>query len=115
MKYFKDIPERYYYNKNSVKQLGEVFSSIGLHKKRRRSKLINDEIQKIWEEFVDDSLKEHGNIANLRNGILYIEIDSHPWLHHFTNFCKQDLLCLFQKETTKTFISDIKFKLTSSS
>ena len=115
MQYFKELPERYYYNKKSVKQLSEVLSKIGLLKRKRRNKIINEEVQNIWENFIDESLKEHGNIVNLRNGILYIEIDSHPWLHHFTNFCKQDVLYLFQKETTKTFISDIKFKLISSS
>lgn len=115
MKYSRDIPERYYGKNRHVKRLGEVFRDAGLYKIKRKKELIDDNILSVWERFVDNNIKEHGKIAGIKKGILYIEVDSHPWLHHFSNFCKQDILEIFQREADKVFVSEIRFRLSSGS
>ncbi|MGR3319166.1 MAG: DciA family protein [Candidatus Anammoxibacter sp.] len=116
MQYYKNIPDKYYYNKSrNIKRLSDVFNNIGLYKIKKKKKLVDDDVLNVWEKFMDDNVKQHGKISSIRNGVVCIEVDSHSWLHHFVNFCKQDMLNTFQREVNRTYVSDIKFKLTSGS
>jgi len=111
---YRYLPERFF-KKKKIKNIGEIFSDINLYKNKKKKKLIDDEILSIWENHMDSTIKEHSNVLSVKSGTVYIEVDSNPWLHHFTNFCKHDILDTFQREANKTFVSDIKFKLTSGS
>lgn len=113
MRYYNELPERYYLNKKNIKNLGEIFKDINLYKRKKKEVLINDEILNIWDKYIDDEIKQHGKISFVKNGILYLEIDSNTWLHHISNFYKQDILNYFQRNSKRIFISDIKLKLIS--
>ncbi len=110
MRGFRELPDKFFYGKkDTAKKLGDVFSELGL----KKNKLINDDIVKVWDNFIDSSIKEHCNIVSVKKGSLYLEVDSNPWLHHISNFCKHEILNIFQENSKKTFISDIKFKVKS--
>lgn len=107
---YGDLPERCYYkNNNQIKKLSELLKGLGLIK--RRYKHISDEMLNVLNNNIDNQIKEHINIIALKKGILYMEVDSHSWLHHLANFYKQELLDIFQRHVKSTFISDIKFRL----
>lgn len=111
MTLYGDLPERCYYNSNNIKKLSELLKGLSLT--RRRYKSLSDDLFDVWSNNIDDQIKEHVNIIALKKGILYMEVDSNAWLHHLANFYKQELLDIFQRHVKSTFISDIRFRVSS--
>ena len=71
----QSLPDRYYSNKKSAKKLSDVFKNpyFKIIKKKNRD---IDKYQDVWNKVVDDNINKHGRVSVLKNGVLYIEIDS---------------------------------------
>lgn len=111
MKDNKKLPDRFYFNKK-IKSINEIFNDSGLLKIKKHKFSITA-YQKVWENFIDSNINKHGRVVGVKNGVVVIEIDSHVWLHHITNFCKDEIVISFQNCKDIKFVSDVKFRLKS--
>lgn len=93
-----------------TKRLKDVLKGLRLHNVKK-VKAVNADVTATWERVVRDEVRCHARIADVRKGIVHVEVDSHVWLHHITSFCKKDILDAFQREVCSVFISDVKFRL----
>lgn len=108
------ISDGYYKNKKrNIRKLSDVFNDIGLPKAAKKKRLIDREIIEIWSKHIDQDIRDHGNVTGVRDGVITVEVDSTAWLHHLSNFCKCEILDVFQNKSSKIYIDDVKFKLIS--
>ncbi len=105
-----ELPDRYFTKKKDIKKISDILDNLPLKKIKKKKRSL-DVYQDFWDRNIDDSIRKHGKVSDFKNGILFIEVDSHSWLHHITNFCKNDILSSYQNYENINFISDIKFIL----
>lgn len=96
-------------NKTEVKKLGDMLSNTVLSVKRAGKR--NKNLREKWKNVAGEVISEHTEVGVVRNGVLYIEVDSATWLHHISSFKKEELLTSIQNEFKRGYISDIKFRV----
>ena len=96
-------------NETDVKKLGDMLSNTVLSVKRAGKRNIN--LREKWKNVAGEVISKHTEVGMVRNGVLYIEVDSATWLHHISSFKKEELLVSIQNEFKRGYISDIKFRV----
>ena len=104
-----NIMKRFRGSNTSVKKLGDILNdSVTTVKKAGKR---NKNLREKWKKVAGEVISEHTDVGMVRNGVLYIEVDSATWLHHISSFKKEGLLVSIQKEFKIGYISDIKFRV----
>ncbi len=85
--------------------LHETVASV--EKARTRNKSLREK----WRNAAGDTVSCHTEAKMVRDGILYVEVDSAVWMHHITAFEKEKLLTAVQSEFRRGYISDINFRI----
>jgi hypothetical protein len=96
-------------NNTDVKKLGDMLSNLVIPVKKAGK--LNKNLREKWKKVAGDVISEHTEVAMVKSGILYIEVDSAMWLHHISSFKKEELLVSIQSEFKRGYISDIKFRV----
>jgi predicted nucleic acid-binding Zn ribbon protein len=96
-------------NETEVKKLGDMLSNTVLSVKRAGKR--NKNLREKWKNVAGEVISGHTEVGVIRNGVLYIDVDSAIWLHHISSFKKEELLASIQNEFKKGYISDIKFRV----
>ena len=89
--------------------LARYLRSSGLNQKLR-----SPEIYQCWPEVAGPEAREHSRVVGFNNCILYVEVDSAPWLQLLAAFRKQELLRGLQDTLLTARVKDIKFRIGSS-
>ncbi len=92
---------------SDVKKLGDLVQKVARVVKAKSK--ANRSISAKWTEIADQDILEHTDVKGLKNGVLYVRVDSATWLHYITAFKKEELLKSVQNEYKQRFISDIRF------
>ena len=80
----KELPERYFTNKKKVLRLGQL-----LKEAFPKKTLIDKNCQKVmsvWSEIVGNEIYKSTRITGIKNGIMYVVVESSAMIHHLTNF-----------------------------
>ncbi|MBS1257832.1 MAG: hypothetical protein MAG551_00885 [Candidatus Scalindua arabica] len=101
--------EQFGRNKRAVKKLGDMLQDTAAAVKRVRSR--NKSLREKWRKAVGEEISSHTEVRKVKNGVLYVEVDSATWLHHVSTFKKEELLVSMQNEFKKGHISEIKFRV----
>ncbi len=101
--------KQYRGNNSEVKKLGDMLSDTVMSVKRAGK--LNKNLREKWKDVAGDVISGHTNAGMVKNGVLYVEVDSATWLHHISSFKKEELLASMQKEFKRGYISDIKFRV----
>ena len=105
----KELPERYFTNKKKVVRLGQL-----LKEAFPKKSLIDKNCQKVmsvWSEVVGSEIYKSTRITGIKNGIMYVVVESSVMIHHLTNFEKYAIICKINNVMGMKYIEDIRFKV----
>ncbi len=104
----KELPERYFTNKKKVVRLGQL-----LKEAFPKKSLIDKNCQKamgVWSEVVGSEIYKSTRITGIKNGIMYVVVESSAMIHHLTNFEKYAIIHKINNVMGMKYIEDIRFK-----
>jgi hypothetical protein len=95
---------------NRVKAAGSVMPGIlkELRIDNRRSEV---EIVKVWNSLIDPNIVAHAQPAGLRNGTLFVTVDSSVWLAEIVRYRRKEILDRLQHSFGREVIARISFRI----
>jgi predicted nucleic acid-binding Zn ribbon protein len=69
------------------------------------------EIVKVWNSLLDPNIAAHAQPANLRNGTLFVNVDSSAWLSEIVRYRRKEILDRLQHSFGKSYIQKISFRI----
>jgi predicted nucleic acid-binding Zn ribbon protein len=69
------------------------------------------EIIKVWNSLLDPNIVAHAQPANLRNGTLFVNVDSSTWLSEIVRYRRKEILDRLQHSFGKNYIQKISFRV----
>lgn len=104
----EELPERYFHSKDKVVSLGqllkEAFPKETLIDKNRQK------VMSVWSEIVGNGIYKSTRITGIKNGIMYVNVESSAMIHHLTNFEKYAIIHKINNIIGTKYIEDIRFK-----
>ncbi|MGO8696499.1 MAG: DUF721 domain-containing protein [Limisphaerales bacterium] len=80
----------------------------GLRFDRRQSET---EILKVWRSQLDPNLTVHAQPTGLRDGTLFVTVDSSVWLDEIVRYRRREILERLQNSFGRTLITRISFRV----
>jgi len=69
------------------------------------------EVVKVWNSLIDPNIVAHAQPANLRNGTLFVNVDSNAWLSEIVRYRRKEILDRLQHSFGKNYIQKISFRV----
>ena len=69
------------------------------------------EIVKVWNSLLDPNIVAHAQPANLRNGTLFVNVDSSAWLSEIVRYRRKEILDRLQHSFGKNYIQKISYRV----
>jgi hypothetical protein len=93
-----------------AKPTSEIIPKVlgGLRFERRQSET---EILKVWRNQIDPTLAAHAQPTGLRNGTLFVTVDSSVWLDEIVRYRRREILERLQNSFGRTLITRISFRV----
>jgi predicted nucleic acid-binding Zn ribbon protein len=85
--------------------LPQVLSDLRID--RRRS---DAEVVKVWNNLLDPNIVAHAQPTGLRNGTLFVTVDSSVWLSEIVRYRRKEILDRLQHSFGRDLISRISFR-----
>ncbi len=76
-----------------------------------REKLRSPAIYDCWPEVAGPEACRHSRVVGFSNCVLYVEVDSAPWLQMLSAFRKRELLAGLQTLLSGATVKDIRFRI----
>ena len=86
--------------------LPEVLSELRLDLRRAEA-----EVLKVWNVALDPNLVAHAQPTGLRNGTLFVTVDSSVWLSEIVRYRRKEILDRLQHSFGRDFIVRISFRV----
>lgn len=84
----------------------ELLRRLGMPKRRAEAELV-----KAWNTLVDPTVAAHAQPAGVRNGTLFVKVDSSVWLSELVRYRRHELLERLQHCFGRELIARISFRL----
>lgn len=93
-----------------VRAADQVVSAVlgDLKMDSRRAEI---EIVKVWNSLMDPNITAHAQPVNVRNGTLFVRVDSSVWLSEIVRYRRTEILDLLQHSFGKSHIQKISFRI----
>lgn len=75
---------------------------------RRRAEI---EVVKVWNHLLDPNIVAHAQPAGLRNGTLFVTVDSSVWLSEIVRYRRKEILDRLQHSFSREVIQRISFRV----
>jgi len=75
---------------------------------RRRAEA---EVVKVWNSFLDPQIVAHAKPTGLRNGTLFVAVDSNVWLDEIVRFRRKEILDHLRHSFGRDLILKISFRV----
>lgn len=69
------------------------------------------EILKVWASLVDPEVAEHANPTGIRNGTLFVSVDSNVWLDEIVRYRRREILERIKSAFGPTKVQRISFRI----
>ena len=69
------------------------------------------EIVKVWNQLLDPVIVAHAQPTGLRNGTLFVSVDSSPWLSELVRYRRKEILDRLQHSFGRDLIARISFRV----
>ncbi len=79
-----------------------------LHLDQRRAEA---EIIKVWNSLIDPNIVAHAQPAGIRNGTLFVNVDSSVWLSEIVRYRRKEILDRLQNSFGRNLIQRISFRV----
>lgn len=83
-----------------------ILTNLGLDRRRAET-----EIVKVWNHLVDPNIVAHAQPTGLRNGTLFVTVDSSVWLSEIARYRRREVLERLQHGFGRDLITRISFRL----
>src|SRR5215472_8216520 len=95
---------------NRVKSAGSVMPGV-LKDMRIDSRRSEVEIVKVWNNLIDPNIVAHAQPVGLRNGTLFVVVDSSVWLSEIVRYRRKEILDRLQHSFGREVIVKISFRI----
>jgi hypothetical protein len=86
--------------------VSSVFGDLKMDSRRAEIEII-----KVWNSLLDPNIVAHAQPANLRNGTLFVNVDSNVWLSEIVRYRRKEILDRLQHSFGKNYIQKISFRV----
>jgi len=86
--------------------LPKVLTDMGLDRRRAEA-----EVLKVWNNLVDPGIVAHAQPTGLRNGTLFVTVDSSPWLDEIVRYRRREILDRLQHSFGRDLVTRISFRV----
>ena len=131
--FFRQPPRRAFYHRNAKEEaLAEWRRADSTEQegaRRKTGKTISDimpgvlqrlridqrqsetEILKVWSSLVDPEVAAHANPTGIRNGTLFVSVDSNVWLDEIVRYRRREILDRLKSAFGPTKVQRISFRI----
>jgi len=75
---------------------------------RRRTEV---EVTRVWNNLLDPTIVAHAQPTGLKNGTLFVSVDSNVWLSEIVRYRRKEIIERLQHSFGKDYISKISFRV----
>jgi len=93
-----------------VRPTGELLPHL-LNELRIDKRMSDVEILKVWNQLLDPVITAHAQPTGLRNGTLFVSVDSSPWLSEIVRYRRREILERLQHSFGPDLICRISFRV----
>jgi len=86
--------------------LKRVLTSLRLDRRRAEA-----EVVKVWNDLLDPNIVAHAQPTGLRQGTLFVTVDSSVWLSEIVRYRRKEILDRLQHSFGRDFITRISFRV----
>jgi len=86
--------------------LPEVLTDLRMDQKRAEI-----EIVRVWNELLDPNITQHAQPAGIRNGTLFVNVDTSVWLSEIVRYRRREILDRLQHSFGREVIARISFRI----
>jgi predicted nucleic acid-binding Zn ribbon protein len=83
-----------------------VLSGLRIDKRRAEA-----EIVKVWNDLLDPNIVAHAQPTGLRNGTLFVTVDSNTWLSEIVRYRRKEILNRLQHSFGRDLVTKISFRV----
>ena len=69
------------------------------------------EVVKVWNQLLDPNIVAHAQPTGLRNGTLFVTVDTNVWLSEIVRYRRREILDRLQHSFGREFITRISFRV----
>lgn len=95
---------------NRAKAAGSVMPGI-LKELRIDNRRAEVEVVKVWNSLIDPNIVAHAQPVGLRNGTLFVTVDSSAWLAEIVRYRRKEILDRLQHSFGREVIAKISFRI----
>lgn len=93
-----------------ARNAGEVMPKL-LQDLRLDGRRAEAEIVKVWNQLIEPVIVAHAQPAGLRNGTLFVVVDSSVWLSEIVRYRRKEILDRLQHSFGPTLVRKISFRV----
>ena len=86
--------------------VAQTLTRMGMERRRAEA-----EIVKVWNHLIDPTLTVHAQPVGIRNGTLFVVVDSSVWLDEIVRYRRRDILNRMQTSFGRETIQRISFRV----
>jgi predicted nucleic acid-binding Zn ribbon protein len=86
--------------------LPKVLSELRIDRRRTEA-----EVVKVWNNLIDPAIVSHAQPTGIRNGTLFVTVDSNVWLSEIVRYRRKEILDRLQHSFSRDFIARISFRV----
>jgi len=86
--------------------LPAVLKTLRLDQRRAEA-----EVVRVWNHLIDPTVAEHAKPVSLRNGTLFVVVDSNVWLDEIVRYRRKEILGRLQHSFGRELIVKISYRL----
>ncbi|MDE2215800.1 MAG: DUF721 domain-containing protein [Planctomycetota bacterium] len=101
------LPDRYFYNKSEAIRVRNLLKD--LLTKRHSTDKNYQKVKNVWQYVANGDVYQGTEVTGLRNGTLYVNVESTTMLHHLTNFEKLTMITRINELVGAGCIRNIRF------
>jgi predicted nucleic acid-binding Zn ribbon protein len=83
----------------------KVLKGLGLDRRQAET-----EILKVWNHQLDPNITSHAQPTGLRNGTLFVTVDSNAWLNEIVRYRRREILERLQNSFGRDLVVKISFR-----
>lgn len=86
--------------------LPTVLSDLRIDRRQTEAEVI-----KVWNHLIDPAIVSHAQPTGLRNGTLFVCVDSNVWLSEIVRYRRKEILDRLQHSFGRDFIAKISYRV----
>lgn len=94
----------------SARALGDIIPGVlsGMRIDRRRAEA---EIVKVWNSAMDPTIVAHAQPTGIRNGTLFVTVDSNAWLSEILRYRRKEILDRLQHSFGSEMVRKVSYRV----